>query len=258
MDYTPKQGLQRYSSDFYDIPDNRSDIISSSYSKNKHVEPFTFSSDNIDDLKAGTANILVAVRCRPLSQKESSISDMETIGVVEDRVVVLREPPSDNDGRESSRGPRRDKNFTFDHFFDQKVSNLTIHERCTRNLVSGVTSGYNGTVFAYGATGAGKTYTMMGSPNNPGIMSFTLQDLFQQISLKQDGRNLTVKISFFEVYNETIIDLLGEKNSNLDIREDSEKGVFILGITEYTAASEDEVMRYLKINQKQDNGSHLC
>lgn len=250
MDYTPKQGLQRYSSEFYDTPDNRSDIVSSSYSKRKQNEPFTFNSDNIDDLKAGTANILVAVRCRPLSQKESSISDMETIGVVEDRVVVLREPPSENDGRESSRGPRREKNFTFDHFFDQKVSNLTIHERCTRNLIPGVVGGYNGTVFAYGATGAGKTYTMMGSSNNPGIMSFTLQDLFQNIAMKQDGRNLIVKISFFEVYNEMIIDLLGDRNSNLDIREDSEKGVFVLGITEYSVNSEDEVMRYLKIGSK--------
>jgi kinesin family protein 18/19 len=245
MEYTPRQGLQKYTSDNYDTPDSRSDFISSSYMK-KNVEPFTFNSDNIDDLKAGTANILVAVRCRPISQKESSISDIETIGVVEDRVVVLREPPNDLDPRESSRGPKREKNFTFDHFFDQKVSNLMIHERCTRNLIPGVTSGFNGTVFAYGATGAGKTYTMMGSPNNPGIMSFTLQDLFQQIAMKQDGRKLDVKISFFEVYNETIIDLLGDRNSNLDIREDSDRGIFVLGITEYSVISEDEVMRYLK------------
>jgi hypothetical protein len=113
-----------------------------------------------------------------------------------------------------------------------------------------VIGGYNGTVFAYGATGAGKTYTMMGSLNNPGIMSFTLQELFSQIGMKHDGRKLEVKISFLEVYNETIIDLLGEKNSNLDIREDSERGVFILGITEYTVSSEEEVMRYLKIGTK--------
>jgi kinesin family protein 18/19 len=91
---------------------------------------------------------------------------------------------------------------------------------------------------------------MMGSLNNPGIMSFTLQELFTQIAMKQDDRKLIVKISFFEVYNETIIDLLGEKNSNLDIREDSKQGVFILGIKEYTVSSEDEVMRYLKIGTK--------
>jgi hypothetical protein len=158
MDYTPRQGLHKYSSEPYDTPDSRSDIISSSYSK-KNIEPFTFNSDNIDDLKTGTANILVAVRCRPLNQKEASISNTETIGIVEDRVIMLREPPSDSDGRENSRGLKREKNFTFDHYFDQKVSNLQIHERCTRNLIPGVTSGYNGTVFAYGATGAGKTYT---------------------------------------------------------------------------------------------------
>jgi hypothetical protein len=99
MDYTPRQGLQKYMSDNYDTPDSRSDLITSSYMK-KNTEPFTFNSENIDDLKAGTANILVAVRCRPLSQKESSISDIETIGVVEDRVVVLREPPNDLDPRE--------------------------------------------------------------------------------------------------------------------------------------------------------------
>jgi kinesin family protein 18/19 len=158
MDYTPRQGLHKYSSEYYETPDSRSELVSSSYSK-KNIEPFTFNSDNIDDLKAGTANILVAVRCRPLNQKESSISDTETIGIVEDRVVVLREPPTDTDGRENSRGPKREKNFTFDHFFDQKVSNLAIHERCTKNLIAGVIGGYNGTVFAYGATGAGKTYT---------------------------------------------------------------------------------------------------
>lgn len=63
-------------------------------------------------------------------------------------------------------------------------------------------SGYNATVFAYGATGAGKTYTMMGSQIQPGIMFLTVEELFNQVTNENQGKEYVVKISYLEIYNE--------------------------------------------------------
>ena len=74
-------------------------------------------------------------------------------------------------------------------------------------MIEGVVNGYNATVFAYGATGAGKTYTMLGDDANPGIMPLTLEDLFEKINKYKD-REYKLKFWYLEIYNENIRDLL--------------------------------------------------
>lgn len=80
--------------------------------------------------------------------------------------------------------------------------------------------GYNASVFAYGATGAGKTYTMLGTEENPGIMMLSIDELFNSIEDYSRERDYKIKVSYVEVYNENIRDLLTERDEYLELRED--------------------------------------
>jgi kinesin family protein 18/19 len=88
----------------------------------------------------------------------------------------------------------------------------------TADLVEGVLQGRNGTVFCYGATGAGKTYTMLGTMENPGVMVLAINDLFSKVT----QRNHSIKLSYLEIYNETVRDLLSP-GSPLNLREDKQQ-----------------------------------
>lgn len=106
--------------------------------------------------------------------------------------------------------------------------------------------GYNASVFAYGATGAGKTYTMLGTEENPGIMMLSIDELFNCIEKYQSERDYKLKVSYVEVYNENIKDLLTERNDCLELREDNVKGVCVAGVTEIMTTNVEEIMRYIR------------
>jgi kinesin family member 18/19 len=101
-------------------------------------------------------------------------------------------------------------------------------------------------VFAYGATGAGKTYTMLGTEENPGIMMQSIDELFICIERYQQERDYKLKVSYVEVYNENIKDLLTDRGEYLDLREDGVKGVCVAGVTEIMTTNVDEIMRYIR------------
>ena len=105
--------------------------------------------------------------------------------------------------------------------------------------------GYNASVFAYGATGAGKTYTMLGTEDNPGIMMNSIEELFWAIEVYSAEREYKLKLSYVEVYNEVIKDLLNDKNDQLELREDAVKGVCVAGVMEIMTTNTDEIMKYM-------------
>mmetsp|Transcript_13963 Transcript_13963/g.13568 ORF Transcript_13963/g.13568 Transcript_13963/m.13568 type:complete len:109 (-) Transcript_13963:1603-1929(-) len=105
--------------------------------------------------------------------------------------------------------------------------------------------GYNASVFAYGATGAGKTYTMLGTEDTPGIMMHSIEELFNSIEKYTSERDYKLKISYIEVYNELIKDLLNDRGDPLDLREDSVKGICVSGVTEIMTTNTDEIMKYI-------------
>ena len=175
----------------------------------------------------------------------------------------------DGDGRQACRrqGPSRDrvrsrnvlrakrsreKRFAFDYAFGPKSTQQQVYERTTKFLIDGVLDGYNATVFAYGATG-GKTHTMLGSDKEPGIMVLTLRDMFSKVRRYEEdtkrGVKYKVTISYLEVYNELIRDLLTPSSEFLDLREDPIKGPTVAGIFE-VSTSTDEVMRLLQKGNK--------
>src|SRR3569833_4371428 len=102
--------------------------------------------------------------------------------------------------------------------------------------------GYNASVFAYGATGAGKTYTMLGSEEKPGIMMQSIEELFRSIEDYAAERDYKLKVAYVEVYNEVIKDLLNQ-SENLELREDAVKGVCVAGVMEIMTTNTDEIMR---------------
>ncbi|PKU28559.1 hypothetical protein llap_21137 [Limosa lapponica baueri] len=104
-------------------------------------------------------------------------------------------------------------------------------------------------VFAYGATGAGKTYTMLGSEKNPGIMYLTMVELYKRIEARKEEKSCEVLVSYQEVYNEQIHDLL-EPKGPLAIREDPEKGVVVQGLSFHQPASAEQLLQMLANGNK--------
>ena len=192
--------------------------------------------------------ILVAVRVRPSTQKEREASPTDAVTVLDRRYIVVADRV--NDKNDALRGHRsRERKFVFDLALDGRDKQETLYTLTVQNLIPGVLDGYNATVFAYGATGAGKTYTMIGTPTQPGVMVQTLAELFDRIEDGDDphneGMEFTVVFSYLEVYNEVIRDLL-TPGDVLAVREDPLQGICVPGITEYEAISAEEIMDLLR------------
>ena len=129
-------------------------------------------------LKSGNASseaVKVVIRCRPMSEKEMSAGH--------DCVVEIN--PKANDIFVSKPGAdEAPKQFTFDACFDWRVRQVDIYDSCAANIIENVLEGYNGTIFAYGQTGTGKTHTMTGKETDPeekGIMPRSFEDVFRRI-----------------------------------------------------------------------------
>ena len=126
----------------------------------------------------------------------------------------------------------KEKQYAFDYAFDKDTGQIDIFEHTTKKLVEGILHGYNATVFAYGATGAGKTYTMVGTEDNPGNMALTLKELFFKVQENSSDNKYNIRVSFLEIYNEQIRDLIVNNKEVLDLREDPEKGITVSGLSE--------------------------
>ena len=124
--------------------------------------------------------------------------------------------------------------FTFDKAFPEASTTKDVYESAAKGIVSSVKDGLNGTIFAYGQTSSGKTYTMQGSgtieegslSGGGGIVHMAASDIFKHIQNTTD-RIFLVRASFLEIYNEEVRDLLTESNETLQIREDPRRGVFV-------------------------------
>jgi kinesin family protein 18/19 len=160
------------------------------------------------------------------------------------------DPPEDNPVQKFSRsvvptGKKvKDQIFGFDRIFDDNASQIDVYEGTTKKLLDSVLDGYNATVFAYGATGCGKTHTITGTAQHPGIIFLTMQELFEKIAERSDEKQTDVSLSYLEIYNETIRDLLvpGGSKQGLMLREDSNQAVTVAGLTSHHPRDVQEVM----------------
>ncbi|XP_014264073.1 kinesin-like protein KIF19 isoform X2 [Maylandia zebra] len=194
--------------------------------------------------------LTVALRIRPLSDAEQEEGATIVAHRVDDQMVVLMDPMEDPD--DILRANRsREKTYMFDVAFDFSASQEEVYRATTKGLIEGLISGYNATVFAYGPTGCGKTYTMLGTDKEPGIYVRTLNDLFRAIEETSDDMLYSVSMSYLEIYNEMIRDLLNPSSGFLDLREDSKGVIQVAGITEVSTINAQEIMELLMKGNKQ-------
>ncbi|ANQ07874.1 Uncharacterized protein PCOAH_00021380 [Plasmodium coatneyi] len=171
------------------------------------------SSNLINTLNA-YSNVKVAVRIKPISEAE------ENIVSIFNKNYVLIEKENQKECYLLSQ-KKKQATYVFDVVFDVNATQENVFLHTAKPLIPHVFKGVNGTVFAYGATGSGKTYTMLDDKNQNGIVQLSLLELFTIIKEKKYEK-VKVLMSFLEVYNETIRDLLGkEKNKPLEVQEDA-------------------------------------
>lgn len=194
--------------------------------------------------------LTVALRIRPLSDAELEEAATIVAQRMDDQVVVLMDPLEDPD--DILRAHRtREKTYMFDVAFDYTATQEEVYRATTKDLIEGLISGYNATVFAYGPTGCGKTYTMLGTDKEPGIYVRTLNDLFKAIEETSDDMQYSVSMSYLEIYNEMIRDLLNPSSGFLDLRDDSKGEIQVAGITEVSTINAREIMELLMKGNKQ-------
>ncbi|XP_043477784.1 kinesin-like protein KIF3A isoform X1 [Leptopilina heterotoma] len=192
-------------------------------------------------------NVRVVVRVRPLHGKELEqhckiITKVDTLNAeitVENTNATHGEPP---------------KVFSFDAVFDTNTSQVDIYNETARPIVDKVLQGYNGTIFAYGQTGTGKTYTMSGAKTSPqlrGIIPNTFAHIFGHIAKADENQKFLVRATYLEIYNEEVRDLLGkDQNTRLEVKERPDIGVFVKDLSGYVVNNADDLDRIMTLGNK--------
>ncbi|KAL8134347.1 kinesin-like protein KIN-7C, mitochondrial [Apium graveolens] len=176
--------------------------------------------DRLDSNKS-KESVTVTVRFRPLSSRE--IGKGDEIAWFADGDYTVR-----NEYNSSIA-------YGFDRVFGPATTTRHVYDVAAQHVVSGSMEGINGTVFAYGVTSSGKTHTMHGEQKSPGIIPLAVKDVFGIIQ-ETPGREYLLRVSYLEIYNEVINDLLDPIGQNLKIREDSQ-GTYVEGIKEEVVLS---------------------
>ena len=132
--------------------------------------------------------------------------------------------------------PEGPKTFNFDRVYQPDTKQLSVFNETAKDTVDEVINGFNGTFFAYGQTGAGKSFSMFGPDTGEeelrGVIPRSSRHIFEKISSDTSGTNYVVKCSFLEIYNEQIRDLLNPSQTNLQVRESPQRGIYVGDATE--------------------------
>ncbi|ETM53226.1 hypothetical protein F442_03404 [Phytophthora nicotianae P10297] len=209
-------------------------------------------------------NVKVAVRCRPMSSRETQMGARGIVQVLDGTTVVIY-PTADAQASASNSPPSdasdtsEKKQYTFDFAYYTESTQAQVYGDIAKPLVDQALQGYNGTIFAYGQTGSGKTHTMMGSGDDHGIVPLMNGDLFTRINAS-DAENANsddegavkylVTVSFLEIYNEVIKDLLNPSDKVLKIREHPDMGIYVEQLAELVVRDPADVTRLLEQGNK--------
>ncbi|XP_048590814.1 kinesin-like protein KIN-7F [Brassica napus] len=180
--------------------------------------------------------ILVLVRLRPLNKKEIAANEATDWECINDTTIMYR-----NTLRQGSNIPTT---YSFDRVYGGECPTRRVYEDGTKEIALSVVKGINCSIFAYGQTSSGKTYTMTG------ITELAVADIFDYI-FQHEERAFSVKLSAIEIYNETIRDLLNSDGTSLRLRDDPEKGTVVEKATEETLRDYNHLKELLSICQAQ-------
>ena len=250
---------------------NSSNNITSSFQSN-NIHSYTKSNGNNNSItnvtsqnsNSNTDNLKVAIRIRPPLSREleqnlpfrsiiianrenHSCSLVEYIGAELDEAGRQKEWISSPQMFQLHR-------FTFDEIFDIETSQEEIFNISAKPAVNSVLEGYNSTIFAYGQTGTGKTFTMEGFTynnidNNRGIIPRTIENIFNYIESNSNKNNkFIIRAAYLQIYNEMISDLLkpDNTNKNLNIREDKKKGLYVENLSEWAVRNPNDIYTLLE------------
>lgn len=196
---------------------------------------------------SGSDCVQVCVRCRPLNDKEKDQSCTLCVKVDEMRGTITVKGPNTGSGEPP-------KTFTFDTVFDTSCKQVDVYNKSARPIVDCVLEGYNGTIFAYGQTGTGKTFTMEGVRSVPelrGIIPNSFAHIFGHIAKAEGDTRFLVRVSYLEIYNEEVRDLLGkDQAARLEVKERPDVGVYVKDLSAFSVNNADDMDRIMTIGNK--------
>ncbi|XP_021067631.1 kinesin-like protein KIF3A isoform X3 [Mus pahari] len=190
--------------------------------------------------------VKVVVRCRPLNDREKSMCYRQAVSVDEMRgTITVHKTDSPNEPP---------KTFTFDTVFGPESKQLDVYNLTARPIIDSVLEGYNGTIFAYGQTGTGKTFTMEGVravPGLRGVIPNSFAHIFGHIAKAEGDTRFLVRVSYLEIYNEEVRDLLGkDQTQRLEVKERPDVGVYIKDLSAYVVNNADDMDRIMTLGHK--------
>ncbi|XP_030576763.1 kinesin-like protein KIF13B isoform X2 [Archocentrus centrarchus] len=202
----------------------------------------------MDDSSLTDSNVKVAVRVRPMNRREKELKTKCVVEMDGNQTVLYPAVTTVNTG-----DPRNQpKVFAYDYCFwsmdesqkDKFAGQDVVFQCLGESLLNNAFMGYNACIFAYGQTGSGKSYTMMGSPEQPGLIPRLCSSLFIRTEQEaREGESFTVEVSYMEIYNEKVRDLLDPKGSRqtLRVREHKVLGPYVDGLSRLAVASYKDI-----------------
>ncbi|XP_067904460.1 kinesin-like protein KIF3B isoform X1 [Heterodontus francisci] len=197
-------------------------------------------------------SVKVVVRCRPMNEKEIAGGYGRIVDIDAKLGQILVKNPKG--------GPSElPKTFTFDAVYDYNSKQVELYDETFRPLVESVLLGFNGTIFAYGQTGTGKTYTMEGlrtDPERRGVIPNSFEHIFTHISRSQNQQYL-VRASYLEIYQEEIKDLLAkDQTKRLELKERPDTGVYVKDLSSFVTKNVKEIEHVMNVgNQNRSVGA---
>eukprot|EP01051_Picozoa_sp_SAG22_P002899 SAG22_NODE_135_length_18211_cov_560.916519_6_plen_869_part_00 len=190
---------------------------------------------------ATSCNVRVLARFRPMNSREKKLGCQPVATVQGNQRVDLT----------SDGGPKR--SFAFDRIFDVDSTQRELYQ-VLQDTVLDVMRGYNGTIFAYGQTGSGKSHTIMGpdihDPQMKGVMPNAIDHMFECIQADTSGAEISLGVSYLEVYKESIRDLLDPSKVNLRVRDSPLKGIYVEDLTTEFVTSKEHIMECITMGDK--------
>ncbi|XP_042246242.1 centromere-associated protein E isoform X5 [Thunnus maccoyii] len=188
--------------------------------------------------------VKVCVRVRPLIEREESAASEDTKPVQLFWKADKKSIHQIDDGNST-------KSFSFDRVFVAEETTNHLYQDIAKPLVVSTVEGYNGTIFAYGQTSSGKTFTMMGSDRIPGVIPLAVEDVFQTIK-NRPNKEFLLRVSYMEIYNETVTDLLVDswKRKPLEVRETINKNIYVADLTEELVTSPAQALAWIRKGEK--------
>ncbi|KAI1613935.1 centromeric protein E [Exophiala viscosa] len=242
-------------SSIHSLPQSRSSSANGSYSttattiedgdddsrgRTKDSDDMMTESNRNSKGKESKGNVIVSVRVRPdAGTTNSSRSEGEWMVDGRRSLVAYR-------GKEGG-------DYHYDNVFNTYDDNAKVYDAAAKRLVRRVMEGYHGTVFAYGMTGTGKTFSMQGTMSSPGVIPLAITDIFSYIR-ETPHREFLLRVSYLEIYNEKIHDLLatpvgggigGPQQEEIKLREDSKRGVYATPLKEEIVQSPTQLLRVI-------------